>query len=101
MFTLELTPDADDALSELERDRGRARTLKAVKKALRQLEANPRHHGLQTHAWKGQKCPHGETMWEAYAQNGTAGAYRIFFCYSPSPPAPAHTILIINITPHP
>jgi hypothetical protein len=69
-----------------------------VKKALRLLENDPRHPGLRTHEWSAVGCPHGDKIWEAYAENNTPGAYRIFFCYMP---AQRRVILVLAITPHP
>ena len=40
--------------------------------------------------------PH-DKVFEAYAQNRTPGAYRVFWCYGPE----AGQITVIAITPHP
>jgi hypothetical protein len=98
MFILEWTETARLALDALKLEPHLAKRLKAVTKALRLLSDNPRHPGLSTHEWKSTLCPHGEKLWEAYAENQTAGAYRIFFCY---PPGRRGTICIVAITPHP
>ena len=63
------------------------------------MQTNLRHPGLKTHEFKGRACPHGGKLYEAYAQNNTPGAFRIFWCYAPSPPR--DTILIVEITEHP
>jgi len=47
------------------------------------LEINPRHPGLHTHEFSSLAGPDGERIWEAYAQNNTPGAYRVFFHYGP------------------
>jgi hypothetical protein len=39
----------------------------------------------------------GEKVWEAYIQNNTPGAYRLFWCYGPG----AGQITVIAMTPHP
>ena len=70
--------------------------LKKVKKALGQLQLNPRHPGLNTHEYHGFEGPNGEKVFEAYVENRTPAAYRIFFCYG----APGE-IVILAITPHP
>jgi len=98
MFELEISAPARAELDRLEADGGMRKRFKAVSKALRLLAANPRHQSLNTHAWKGAPCPHGDTLWEAYAENGTPAAFRIFFCY---PPGRRGTICIVAITPHP
>lgn len=97
-FRLKFTEVADDQLRALEQDAGLVKRLKAVRKACGTLEVNPRHPGLNVHRWRGKTCPHDGQMWEAYAENDTPGAYRIFFCY---PPDDRGMILIIAITPHP
>jgi hypothetical protein len=73
--------------------------FKQVHKCLSWLGQNPRHPGLQTHAYDSLENPYhpGQKVFEAYAQNQTPGAYRIFWCYGPGPQG----ITIIAITPHP
>src|SRR4051794_34492986 len=97
-FKLERTDEAARQLAALESDAGLHVQLKAVRKALARLEHDPNHPGLNVHRFKGETCPHGDTLWEAYAQNRTSGAYRIFFCY---PPEKRGCILVVAITPHP
>lgn len=70
---------------------------KAVLKALRLLAANPRHPGLHTHEYHSLAGPRGEKVFEAYAQNKTPGAWRIFWHYGPGP----DTITLLAVTPHP
>jgi hypothetical protein len=48
-------------------------------KALGMLEANPRHPGLNTHKFVSIKGPNGEEVFEAYAENKTPAAWRIFW----------------------
>ena len=48
---LRFTDEADEDLSRLENDKGFAKRLKAVRKALGYLENNPRHPGLNTHKY--------------------------------------------------
>jgi hypothetical protein len=98
MWELEISATADAELKALKTDPSRKKQYKAVTKALGLLCTNPRHPGLNTHLWKGRECPHGDKLWEAYAENNTPGAYRIFFCYRPQPP---RAICVIAITPHP
>jgi len=98
MFTLEWTATASLEFARLKEDATSAKRLKAVAKALALLSLNPRHPGLNTHEWKSTVCPHGDKLWEAYAENNTPGAYRIFFCY---PPGRRGMICIVAITPHP
>ena len=73
--------------------------FKQVHKCVTLLAANPRHPGLHTHQYHGLEHPFesGGKVFEAYAQNRTPGAYRVFWCYGPGP----SEITIITITSHP
>ena len=73
--------------------------FKQVYKCIQHLLQNPRHHGLATHAYRSLTNPYdkNEKVFEAYAQNDTPGAYRVFWCYGPD----RAQITIIAITPHP
>jgi hypothetical protein len=96
-FSLLVTNEARGVLAELKRDAGLAKRLKAVRKTLAQLESNPRHPGLQTHKLQSVRGPNGEDVFEAYAEQGTPAAYRVFWCYGPE----KGQITILTITPHP
>ena len=61
------------------------------------MESNMRHPGLQTHKYHNYKGPHGQDLFEAYAQNRTPGAYRILWCYGPKP----GQITIVALIAHP
>jgi hypothetical protein len=69
---------------------------KAVVKALRFLMDNPRHPSLQTHVYSSLKGPYGEKVFEAYAEQNTPAAYRIFFYCGKI----KGEIVILAITPH-
>lgn len=73
--------------------------FKQVAKAVRLLAENPRHPGLNTHQFESITNPFDPAgkVFEAYAQNRTPGAYRIFWCHGPR----HGEITIIAITPHP
>ena len=77
-FELLFTERASRQLDALEADDGLAKRLKAVRKALGMLETNPRHPGLNTHKFESIKGPNGEEVFEAYAENKTPAAWRIF-----------------------
>jgi hypothetical protein len=96
-FELLFTDQADADLTALEADAGLAKRLKAVRKALGLLETNPRHPGLNTHKFSSLKGPSGEEVFEAYAENKTPAAWRIFWYYGPD----KRQITILAITPHP
>lgn len=70
---------------------------KAVRKALDLMASNLRHPGLKTHPFDSLSGPRGEKVFEAYAQNRTPGAWRIFFYYGPE----ARELTVLAITPHP
>lgn len=79
---------------------GKAQGLfKQVRKALSLLEDNPRHPGLRTHEYHSLLHPYepSQKVFEAYAQNNTPGAHRIFWCYGPR----KQQITVLAITPHP
>jgi len=73
--------------------------FKQVHKTVELLLANPRHPGLQTHAYSALENPinANEKVFEAYAQHRTPGAYRVFWCCGPG----KNRITVIAITPHP
>lgn len=119
LFKLLFTERADFDLNKLEADKSLVKRLKAVKKALGYLEKNRKHPGLNTHEYDsltklygseaGVSKPKGGfadleaansfkfKIYEAYAENNTPAAYRIFWHYGPD----KKKITIIAITPHP
>ncbi|UCH95775.1 MAG: hypothetical protein JSV88_02720 [Candidatus Aminicenantes bacterium] len=97
MFDIFPTDQAQSQLERLKSDKGLAKRYKAVKKAIRFLSANPRHQSLHTHEFSSLKGPKGEKVFEAYAEQSTPAAYRIFWYYGPG----KNQITIIAITPHP
>lgn len=101
---LQFTREAVRALRELEQSPSRAPILKQVRKTLGFLETNVRHPSLNTHRFYSLAGPNGEEVFEAYAQNNTPGAYRIFFYYGPDRVERKKRIAvltIIAITAHP
>jgi hypothetical protein len=97
-FEIVYSEEADEQLTKLQKDRAKQAVCKAVEKAILFLAENPRHPSLNTHEFSSLGGPDGTKVFEAYAQNKTPGAYRIFFCYHP---AKTDSITIIAITPHP
>ncbi len=65
-------------------------------KALGYLKTNPRHPALHTHKYTSIVGPNGEEIFEAYAENRTPSAYRIFWYYGSG----KNNITILAITPH-
>ena len=115
MFDLIWMPEARDAFKSLEKQAKKSEKnrqkkrkkkssrqegiFKQVIKTLKLLQANPRHPGLNTHSYTTFEHPwsNKEKVFEAYVQNKTPGAYRVFWCYGPG----KQEITILAITPHP
>lgn len=96
-FKLLFTIQANKDLEELENNKGLEKCLKAVRKSLAYLQSNPRHPSLNTHKYHFIKGDKGEEIFEAYAENNTPAAYRIFWHYGPN----KDNITILAITMHP
>lgn len=96
-FKLIFTDQADADLTSLEQNPHLIKRLKAVRKALGFLEKNPRRPSLNTHKYSSIQGENGEEIFEAYAENNTPTAYRIFWHYGPG----KSIITIIAIIPHP
>jgi hypothetical protein len=97
MFELILTPQADSDFREIENDPSNKNILKALRKTLGFLETNLKHPSLNTHEFTSLNGPNGEKVFEAYVQQKTPAAYRIFWYYGPD----RKQITIVAITPHP
>lgn len=96
-FSLSFTPGAKQALKALKDSAHLEKRFKAVSKALKFLTENPSHPGLQTHQYSSLSGPNGEKIFEAYAEQDTPAAYRIFFYYGRT----RGEIVVFAITPHP
>lgn len=97
-FTVLLSDEARTQYERLSDEPALTKRFKAVQKALAYLQAKPRHPGLMnTHKFSSIRGPSGEEVFEAYAENKTPAAYRIFWYYGPG----KQQITVITITPHP
>jgi hypothetical protein len=98
-FELKWTPEADRQYKDLKADASHAEELKKVQRALGYLQTNLRHPSLHTHQFHSLPHPYESKgkVFEAYAENQTPEAHRIFWCYGPG----RSQITIISITPHP
>lgn len=96
-FTIYLADEAQKQFEELESNTALVKRFKAVRKAIGLLQNNPRHPSLNTHKYDAMIGGDGEEIFEAYAENKTPQAYRIFWHYGPD----KSEITIIAITPHP
>jgi len=97
LFELQWTAEANKAYNLLKSTASRKKRYQAVKKTLKFLAMNPRHPSLQTHEYMSLKGPNGERVFEAYAEQRTPAAYRVFWYYGPS----KGIITIFAITSHP
>ena len=102
---LRFKPVADKELSRLEKDPALKGILKQVKKTLGYLETNLKTKSLQTHEFESLTRRYGVKTFEAYAQQNTPSAYRIFWQYGPDEVDEKgnriQIITIVGITPHP
>ena len=96
-FRLHFVGNAKNELQALEVNPAQLKRYKAVRSALGKLQNNPRHPGLNTHKFDSKVGEKGEDVFEAYAENNTPDAYRIFWMYGPG----QDVITIVAITAHP
>ncbi len=78
---IKFTPTANEQYAALEQSVSKPGLFQQVRKALGYLEIDPRHIGLHTHEFTSLSGANGEKLFEAYAQNNTPAAYRIFWHY--------------------
>ena len=97
MFELQWTDGANTTYKLLKDNPSEKARYRAVKKTIKLLAENPRHPSLQTHPFLSLKGPNGENVFEAYAQQKTSAAYRVFWYYGPS----TGKMTIFAITSHP
>ncbi len=96
-FHLLFTDEAIKQLNNLKKNASLAKRYKAVLKSLAYLESNPKHPSLNTHKYSSLSGLNGEEIFEAYAENHTPAAYRIFWHYGNK----KNSITIVAITAHP
>ena len=99
IFKLKKTREADAQLVALATDKSKQGIFNQVRKVLGYLQTNPRHPSLRTHEFQSLVHPWDSSrkVFEAYVQNKSPNAYRVFWCYGPE----HREITIISITPHP
>ena len=97
MFKLLITESAREQLNRLKKDKNLKKKYSLVKKAIKLLASNPRHISLQTHEYTSLKGPNREKVFEAYIEQNTPGAYRLFWFYGPN----KLEITIVSIIQHP
>jgi hypothetical protein len=94
---IKFTPTADVQYTALENSPSNAALFEQVRKTLACLEIDPHHPSLHTHEFTSLSGPNGEKVFEAYAQNKTPGAYRIFWRYGPDETKGRKRVPIITI----
>lgn len=94
-FKLEFTTEAKEALANLEQTDPKKH--KKVLKTLGLMQTNLQHPSLNTHKFDSLSGPEDEEVFEAYVENKTPAAFRVFWYYGPG----KGVITIIAITPHP
>jgi hypothetical protein len=102
---LRFTFEADKQLGIIEDDASLNSVLKQLRKTLGRLETNPRSRSLQTHEYESLTRRYGIKVFEAYVQQNTPAAYRVFWRYGPDETARdgrrIPIITIIAIARHP
>ena len=96
-FSVVFSVTAAGQLRRLEKDKGLAKRLKAVRKTIGRLEVDPKHPGLQSHRFISISGPKGEDAFVCYAEQHRPAAYRVIWCYGPV----KGQIMVLAITPHP
>ncbi|AFZ27583.1 hypothetical protein Cylst_5575 [Cylindrospermum stagnale PCC 7417] len=94
-YKLKFTDEAKEVLEILKINDEKKH--KKVMKTLGFMEKNLRHASLKTHEYDSLKGPNKEKVFEAYVENNTPAAYRIFWYYGPD----QYELTILTITPHP
>ncbi len=97
MFAVEWTYEARNNDNVIKNDPSQKKRYKAVVKTIRFLAQDPSHKSLQTHEYSSLKGPHEEKIFEAYAEQNTPAAYRVFWYYGTA----RGVITLIAITSHP
>ncbi len=96
-FKLVFSQTAKETLKDLKHSKNKEKIYKALTKTLKFLGENPRHPSLRTHKYYSLAGPEGEAVFEAYVQQNTPSAYRVFFFYGPD----KKSITVIAVIPHP
>jgi len=97
LFELEWADEAKATYIRLKNNPSQKKRYKAVKKTVGLLAENRRQKSLQTHRYFSLRGPNGERVFEAYVEQKTPAAYRVFWFYGPS----KGKITIFAITTHP
>jgi hypothetical protein len=94
-FRLEFQPEAEETLANLEQTD--PKKYRKVLKTLGLMQTRLRHPSLKTHKYDSLSGPDEEEVFEAYVENKTPAAFRIFWYYGPG----KSIITILVIAAHP
>jgi hypothetical protein len=94
---IKFTLTSDAQYASLQKSPSSVALLDQVRKAIGYLEIDPKHPSLHTHEFTSLCGANGEKVFEAYAQNNTPGAYRIFWHYGPDETRGKKRIAVITI----
>lgn len=94
-FRLEFSPEAAATLFTLQETD--PKKYRKVLKTLGLMETNLRHPSLKTHKYDSLSGAENEEVFEAYVENKTPAAFRIFWYYG----SEQGVLTILAITPHP
>ena len=94
-FKIIFSTEASTALAKLQQTD--SKKYQKVLKTLGFMETNLRHPSLKTHKYESLSGPNGEEIFEAYVENKTPAAFRVFWYYG----SEQRVITILTITPHP
>ena len=94
-FQLRFTQEAQKSLALLEQTD--PKKYRKVLKTLALMETNLRHPSLNTHKYESLPGDNSEEVFEAYVENKTPSAFRVFWHYGSG----QNVITIIAITAHP
>ncbi len=102
---LRFTPEADKQLTIIENTPSLKSVQRQIAKTLGYLETNLRAKSLQTHEYQSLTRRYGIKVFEAYVQQKTPAAYRVFWHYGPDEISRdgrrIPLITVIAIVPHP
>src|ERR1700677_4673567 len=99
-YSLRFAKQASEMLDILNADAGQQHRLKKVRKALGQLERDPKYLGLHSHHYESFPADRDVKVWDSYVENNTPSAWRIFWQHGPDEEG-HRVITVLHIGPHP
>jgi len=70
---------------------------KKIAKCLGQMEQDVHYRALQSHRYESFDAAYSEKIWESYVEQGTPGAWRIWWHFGPEP----GQVTVVDLGPHP